>query len=83
MWYSHVIVDEVQDFGRAGLTLIANLAGSGVRDPQVFMVGDQNQRISGEKAFGLWVEHPGACEAPQEKLPDLFRDFFPFSCRSQ
>lgn len=49
MGYSHVIVDEVQDFGRAGLTLIGNLAGSCVRDPQVFMVGDQNQRIFGRK----------------------------------
>ncbi|MDC1084865.1 3'-5' exonuclease [Pseudomonadales bacterium] len=48
--YSDVIVDEVQDFGRAGLTLIANLAEtSDTNQPQVFLVGDQNQRIFGRK----------------------------------
>ena len=48
--YSDVIVDEVQDFGRAGLTLIASLAETKNDDqPRVFMVGDQNQRISGRK----------------------------------
>ena len=48
--YSDVIVDEVQDFGRAGLTLIASLAETkGTEQSQVFMVGDQNQRIFGRK----------------------------------
>lgn len=48
--YSHVIVDEVQDFGRAGLTLIAAIAETdATKQPRVFMVGDQNQRIFGRK----------------------------------
>ena len=48
--FSDVIVDEVQDFGRAGLTLIAALAATAQdQQPSVFMVGDQNQRISGRK----------------------------------
>ena len=48
--YSDVIVDEVQDFGRAGLTLLAALATTTQdQQPSVFMVGDQNQRISGRK----------------------------------
>ena len=43
-------MDEVQDFGRAGLTLIAALATTAQdQQPSVFMVGDQNQRISGRK----------------------------------
>lgn len=48
--YTHIIVDEVQDFGRAGLSLIAHLGTRSLGgDSQVFLVGDQNQRISGRK----------------------------------
>lgn len=46
--YHAVIVDETQDFGNEALTLLAQLArpfGDEKNDPNIFMVGDGQQRI--------------------------------------
>lgn len=44
--FSHIIVDEVQDLGQSELKLLATMAKSNnFNEPQLFMVGDMNQRI--------------------------------------
>lgn len=43
--YSHVIVDEGQDFGNSAYRLIRAIAGSGNRENDIFIVGDAHQRI--------------------------------------
>jgi len=42
--FSHILVDEVQDFGQVELQIIRKLTAEGVND--IFMAGDENQKAS-------------------------------------